>query len=86
MSKSELENLSYEQAYGQLLEIVSRLEDDEPALDELVEDYERGMKLLKVCHKRLNEAALRIEKVREDEEMSLEPFDEGDSIDESNPK
>jgi len=77
MSKSETDQLSYEEAYGQLQKIVSHLEDDEPSLDEIVEDYERGMKLLKTCHKRLNEAALRIEKVREDEEMSLEPFDEG---------
>tara|TARA_S200002703_G_scaffold149942_1_gene147946 strand:- start:56 stop:433 length:378 start_codon:yes stop_codon:yes gene_type:complete len=75
MSKTDTEKFSYEEAYGQLQEIVSRLEDDEPSLDELVKDYERGMKLLKTCHKRLNEAALRIEKVREDEEMSLEPFD-----------
>jgi len=76
MSKNDTEDLSYEAAYGQLQEIVSHLEDDEPTLDDLVKDYERGMKLLKTCHKRLNEAALRIEKVREDEELSLEPFDE----------
>ncbi|MBC2602408.1 exodeoxyribonuclease VII small subunit [Puniceicoccus vermicola] len=82
----ELEKFSYEEAYGQLQEIVSRLEEDEPSLDDLVKDYEKGMKLLKTCHKRLNEAALRIEKVREDEELSLEPFDEGTTPEENQSK
>ncbi|WP_221774350.1 exodeoxyribonuclease VII small subunit [Puniceicoccus vermicola] len=86
MSKMELEKFSYEEAYGQLQEIVSRLEEDEPSLDDLVKDYEKGMKLLKTCHKRLNEAALRIEKVREDEELSLEPFDEGTTPEENQSK
>lgn len=86
MSKTELEKFSYEEAYGQLQEIVSRLEEDEPSLDDLVKDYEKGMKLLKTCHKRLNEAALRIEKVREDEELSLEPFDEGTTPEENQSK
>ncbi|MGE9291289.1 MAG: exodeoxyribonuclease VII small subunit [Puniceicoccales bacterium] len=86
MSKTDTEKFSYEEAYSQLQEIVSRLEEDEPALDELVKDYERGMKLLKTCQKRLNEAALRIEKVREDEELSLEPFDEESTSKENPPQ
>jgi len=86
MTKNEQEDHSYEDAYEQLQEIVARLEEDEPSLDDLVKDYEKGMKLLKTCHSRLNEAALRIEKVREDEELSLEPFDESESSAKVTPK
>ncbi|MEM0964532.1 MAG: exodeoxyribonuclease VII small subunit [Verrucomicrobiota bacterium] len=75
MSKKNEEEISYEEAFGKLQEIVSRLEEDEPDLDHLVRDYEEGMALLKTCHERLNEAALRIEKVADDEKMSLEPFE-----------
>lgn len=74
MTKEKQDGPTYEEAFGKLEAIVARLEEEEPPLDELVRDYEEGMKLLKVCHARLNEAALRIEKVRNDEELSLEPF------------
>jgi len=85
MSKKETEEPSYEDAYRQLEEIVSRLEEDEPTLDELVKDYEKGMSLLKTCHGRLNEAALRIERVRAEGDPVLEPFEEEGSA-EGNPQ
>lgn len=69
---------SYEEAYERLEKIVARLEEDEPPLEQLVRDYEEGMRLLRSCHGKLNEAALRIEKVRSDAELSLEPFDAGE--------
>ncbi|MFP4352379.1 MAG: exodeoxyribonuclease VII small subunit [Puniceicoccaceae bacterium] len=76
MNEKETEEPSYEDAYRQLEEIVSRLEEDEPTLDELVKDYEKGMGLLKTCHRHLNEAALRIERVRAGGDLVLEPFEE----------
>ena len=76
MPESDEEALSYENAFSRLEEIVARLEEEEPSLDDLVRDYEKGMKLLKICHSRLNEAALRIEKVRNDDEMTLESMGE----------
>jgi len=75
MPKKDEEALSYEDAFSQLETIVARLEEEEPSLDDLVRDYEKGMKLLKACHTRLNEAALRIEKVRNDGEMTLESIE-----------
>ncbi len=75
MPESDEEALSYEEAFGQLEEIVSRLEEEEPSLDDLVRDYEKGMKLLKACHARLNDAALRIERVRNDGEMTLQSIE-----------
>lgn len=77
MPENDEDSLSYEKAFSQLEAIVARLEDDEPSLDDLVKDYEKGMKLLKTCHDRLNEAALRIEKVRNDGEITLQSIDSG---------
>lgn len=70
------EELAYEKAYDRLEAIVHRLEQEESPLDELVRDYEEGMKMLQVCQKRLQEASLRIEKVRADSEIELEAWEE----------
>lgn len=70
------EALAYEKAYDRLEAIVHRLEQEESPLDELVRDYEEGMRMLQICQNRLQEASLRIEKVRADSEVELEPWEE----------
>ena len=52
---------SYEEALQKLDAIVTRLEEDNPPLTELVTAYEEGMKLFKLCEERLRQAELRIE-------------------------
>lgn len=50
-----------EDAMAELASIVSRLESGKETLDESLAQFERGMKLLRVCHSKLDVAAQRIE-------------------------
>lgn len=71
--------VTFEQAMSELEGIVHVLEDSRLPLDELVEKYERGAGLLKVCQQRLNAAQQRIELItRNDSEApELEAFAAG---------
>ena len=46
---------------AELASIVSRLESGQETLDESLAQFERGMKLLRTCHSKLDVAAQRIE-------------------------
>lgn len=48
---------------AELVQIVSHLESGQGTLDESLAQFERGMALLRVCHKKLDAAAQRIELV-----------------------
>lgn len=75
VSKSKKEQ-SFEDALKDLEGIIENLETGEVPLSDLVEQYEHGTKLLKICHERLNEAELKIEKLREKSDQPLfENFD-----------
>jgi exodeoxyribonuclease VII small subunit len=50
-----------EAAMSELSQIVQKLESGQESLDESLAQFERGMALLRVCHRRLDEAAQRIE-------------------------
>lgn len=56
----DLERLSFEDAYARLEDVVRRLEGDDLTIDESVELYELGVKLLRHCNLRLDGAELRI--------------------------
>ncbi len=64
VSKPEKE-LAFEEALKNLETIIEDLESGDVPLAELVEKYEEGTALLKICHKRLDQAELKIEKLRE---------------------
>mgnify|MGYP000181543788 CR=1 FL=1 len=66
----EFENMSFENAIKELEEIVEELEGNEISLDDAVSAYERGAKLKNICQKRLDEARLKVEKIKD--------FDKGD--------
>ena len=75
VSKSKKEQ-SFEDALKDLEGIIENLETGEVPLTDLVDQYEQGTKLLKICHERLNEAELKIEKLREKSDQPLfENFD-----------
>lgn len=75
MSKTKNE-LSFEEALKNLEAIIEHLESGEAPLADLVEQYEKGTQYLKTCHVRLNEAELKIEKLREKSDQPVfENFD-----------
>ena len=55
--------IALEPAMTELAQIVSRLESGQETLDESLAQFERGMALLRVCHRKLDAAAQRIELV-----------------------
>ena len=60
---SEGGEIALEPAMAELAQIVSRLESGQETLDESLAQFERGMALLRVCHRKLDAAAQRIELV-----------------------
>ncbi|MDA0346380.1 MAG: exodeoxyribonuclease VII small subunit [Verrucomicrobia bacterium] len=67
---------SFEEALKDLEAIIEELETGDVPLSELVDQYEKGTHLLKTCHERLNEAELKIEKLREKSDQPVfENFD-----------
>ncbi|MEI7702179.1 MAG: exodeoxyribonuclease VII small subunit [Planctomycetia bacterium] len=69
---------SLELAMGELSQIVQKLESGQESLDESLARFERGMTLLRVCHRRLDEASQRIEIVTRagaSGEPETQPFD-----------
>ena len=72
--------MSFEEALGELETIVNKLEQGEVSLDDAVQAYERGTELKQHCQKRLHDAKMRVEKIRAEkgasEATGTEDFDE----------
>lgn len=73
MEFKPVEDLSYELAFGELQEIVNRLEIEPLSLEQSLSLYERGQALSKRCSSLLESAELRVQQLRLD---SLENKDE----------
>lgn len=54
----QLEDLSFEDAFKQLEEVVGKLESGDLSLDESIALFERGMKLAQRCSQMLDKAEL----------------------------
>lgn len=76
-TKDELTKLTFEEAIGQLKGIVGQIEQGEIPLQDSLEQYEKGMALIKHCRSILQKAEKRIEKISKDE--SPEPEQEDDA-------
>lgn len=61
--KADIATLSFEQALGELEQIVRRLETGDAALENAITDYERGSALRQHCEKKLSDARLKVEKI-----------------------
>ena len=61
----DLDSMSFENAIKELEAIVEELEGNEISLDDAVSAYERGAKLKNICQKRLDEARLKVEKIKD---------------------
>ena len=70
--KSDIGKLSFEQAIKELTSIVQRIEQGEIALADSLQQYERGMALIKHCRTILQKAEKRIEKISEAEAQTQE--------------
>ncbi len=76
MEQDKTAKLSFEAALARLESVVDKMEQGEVPLAELLQKYEEGAKLLKLCEARLQEAELKIEKLklRKDGSPASEPF------------
>lgn len=68
MAKEKINTDSFEYSFKKLEKILTDLEDniEEKSLDRIIENYQEGLKLLKVCRDKLSEAELKIEKINLD--------------------
>jgi exodeoxyribonuclease VII small subunit len=68
--------LSFEDAYQELSEIVNQLESGDLALDESMALFERGRRLINLCEDQLNKAELRVSQLMNDSDGNpkLEPL------------
>ena len=77
---SDLDSLSFEDAYRRLNEMAESLEEGGVSLSDAMAHYEEGMQLVRLCNRLLDEAELRITNLRD---SSSAPDDQmEDSIDE----
>lgn len=60
---ADISAMTFEQALGELEQIVARLESGQAPLDDSIRLYERGAALKAHCEARLKEASLRVEKI-----------------------
>ena len=63
MSEKKIEEMRYEEAFGELENIVALLEDEQRTLDESMQLFERGQKLQARCAVLLDEATLKIKQL-----------------------
>ena len=73
--QSDISKLSFEEAIKELTSIVGKIEQGQIPLQDSLEQYERGMALIKHCRTILQKAEKRIEKISELEEKSQEQKD-----------
>jgi len=66
LTAGDVGKLSFEQAIKELTGIVGKIEQREIALGDSLQQYEKGMVLIKHCRKILQEAEKRIEKIAEE--------------------
>ena len=65
--QNDISKLNFEQAIERLNEIVDKIEGGQIALESSLEQYEKGMALIKHCRGILQNAEKRIEKISEKE-------------------
>lgn len=59
--KGSVKQPDFEKALSELEEIAIRLEDGELGLDDSIKEFEKGIKLARICHEKLEEAERKIE-------------------------
>jgi exodeoxyribonuclease VII small subunit len=72
-SHTPVEQLSYEQAFAELEQIVTILESEEQPLNQALAFYERGQTLARYCAGLLDQAELKVQQISGDELVSFNP-------------
>ena len=67
-SDSDIQDMSFEKAMGELEALVRRLEEGRLALEDAIRAYERGTALRAHCESRLRAAKLKVEHVLKDQQ------------------
>ena len=68
MAKEKVNTDSFEYSFRKLEKILNDLEEniEQKSLDSIIENYQEGLKLLKICRDKLSDAELKIEKINPD--------------------
>ena len=66
--KTDIDKLSFEDAIKELTNIVGKIEQGQIPLQDSLEQYEKGMALIKLCRTILQKAEERIEKISKEQE------------------
>jgi exodeoxyribonuclease VII small subunit len=76
--KSKEKSLDFEKSLAKLENIIEALEDGELPLNESIKTFEEGVKLTKHCQELLAKAELKIQKLleKDDGSLDLEGFDD----------
>ena len=75
--KTDADKLSFEAAIKELTQIVSKIEQGEIPLQDSLQQYEKGMGLIKHCQEILKKAEKRIEKISQVQPKADDNEDEG---------
>jgi exodeoxyribonuclease VII small subunit len=70
--KADIDKMSFEEAIKELTNIVGKIEQGQIPLQDSLEQYEKGMSLIKRCQVILQEAEKRIEKITKMETEQIE--------------
>jgi len=70
-AKKKVEELSYEEAFSELSEIITTLESETHALDEALMLYARGQALARRCAVLLEQAELKVHQLSEEEPQTV---------------
>ena len=84
--KADAKQVKFEAALGELETIVGEMENGELPLDQLIERYEEGMKLVKLCNAKLSEAEQKIEVLTRQAAPALETKEEAEAETDDGPK
>jgi exodeoxyribonuclease VII small subunit len=68
--KTDIDKMSFEEAIKELTNIVGKIEQGQIPLQDSLEQYEKGMALIKQCRTILQKAEERIEKITKEQEDS----------------
>jgi exodeoxyribonuclease VII small subunit len=75
MRSKNMAKEKFEEALGRLEDIVKRMEAGDMTLEESLKAFEEGIKLARLCSRRLDEAERRVEMLlKQEQELVIRPF------------